>query len=148
MRRSACRRPAARRRPPNPWAPNRRARGPAARAPGSIGRTRRYTLTLPYLPYDIIRYRVSPAARGAPAQVQAQAERALKCAAALPAKLEPACAAAARVRRAAAAAGLPRVAAELRAALLAAQRGARSRAVGRGLDRVLAALDGRAEDAG
>jgi len=91
---------------------------------------------------------VSPAARGAPAQVQAQAERALKCAAALPAKLEPACAAAARVRRAAAAAGLPRVAAELRAALLAAQRGARSRAVGRGLDRVLAALDGRAEDAG
>jgi len=80
--------------------------------------------------------------------VQAQAERALKFAGALPTKLEPACAAAARVRRAAAAAGLPRVAAELRAALLAAQRGARSRAVGRGLDRVLAALDGHVEDAG
>ncbi len=72
-------------------------------------------------------------------------ERVLKCAASLPGKVEHACAAAANVQRAAAVAGLPRVTSELRGSLLSMQQAARSRAVGRSLDSVLAALDGRGE---
>ncbi len=70
-------------------------------------------------------------------------DRTLKCAGALPGKLEAACAAADRVQRMAAVAGLPQVVHELRECVLLMQQGARSRAVGRGLDQVLAALGGQ-----
>ncbi|KAK9830968.1 hypothetical protein WJX81_003575 [Elliptochloris bilobata] len=78
-------------------------------------------------------------------QMQWLVERVLKGAAALPGKLDVACAAAAKVQRGAAVGGLPQVVRELRECLLAMQQSARSRAVGRGLDKVLAALDGQSE---